>query len=757
VADIPYRCDDLEDRPWPVGCRDFTPSAPEEMTEEEYEEFLSECRASLSDPDLFRALGCKREAHLMLPGGREQYRGLSRPESEQRDAYFERLQQSPPVTPVSRRTQSDKERRYIRTEIEESFLKCLEENRNKRYAVGLSATKITPGTTPEARRLDQELLETVRCHAIPRRFVAFRETFKRYGLQFAPDQMNPVPFQVRVLALSWGLAPYAVLNTNEDAFFGRDAVRGRQLTGLVLASGDINRSILTKLTDILINSAAYKKIPVGDRTGQQQATLFAVTVLFKLLVRLNEMMPNNPVIGLVYGSGEMQTVIRLPRKTTKGEAGRKLTVPVLQHLISPQSTVVRVRPDIQKLRYITPEALMNWLLGATVKRQRKKGRRLKQMKARQNPAKPSFIDFTQYADLQPGESRQIPQNPHYCVYRTADRTKLSFPLAQQLKVTTCARAASWQALARSYGDTGAPPPTTTSMKENPMPRKKRTRRSRSTQAKLHRVSARQHFSRASAPASFDPLAELIKEFTPQSAPRVQAKPVFSRQKSPITRATDPYSTSVRAFGARPAVPVNRRNPGRKKARSNPDAAAAMKLHHETGMSLKKAWKCVKRGESPYDFGSQYEYRRGPYTAADASPPVNRRNPVGKHKYNEMLVHYYVPKMNKEGAYLTDEEDMMEVSLGGIGQLDEMNHRRRAIAAAHISNAWDVPYGIALESIIEIDYGAKLAKKLQRNPSLRSRRRKKARSNPDAAAAMELHHNTGISLKQAWKRVKRGDY
>jgi hypothetical protein len=89
----------------------------------------------------------------------------------------------------------------------------------------------------------------------------------------------------------------------------------------------------------------------------------------------------------------------------------------------------------------------------------------------------------------------------------------------------------------------------------------------------------------------------------------------------------------------------------------------MQLHHNTGMSLKQAWQCVKRGESPYDFGSQYEYRRGPYTAADASPPVNRRNP----------------------------------------------------------------------------------------------RRKKARRNPEAAAAMELHHSEGISLQDAWDRVKRGDY
>lgn len=109
----------------------------------------------------------------------------------------------------------------------------------------------------------------------------------------------------------------------------------------------------------------------------------------------------------------------------------------------------------------------------------------------------------------------------------------------------------------------------------------------------------------------------------------------------------------------------RSNPRRKKARTNPDAAAAMKLHHETGMSLKEAWQCVQDGGN-YDFGSQYEYRKGPYTAGDAMPPVNRRNPK------------------------------------------------------------------------------------------RKKTRTKSRKS-EAAAAMELHHNQGISLKQAWARVKRGDY
>jgi hypothetical protein len=257
--------------------------------------------------------------------------------------------------------------------------------------------------------------------------------------------------------------------------------------------------------------------------------------------------------------------------------------------------------------------------------------------------------------------------------------------------------------------------------------------------------------RVGTPA-FDPLAELIKEFTPQHTTqrRVRRSPNLAK---PTRFSDDPYAISKDPYGPRNSLPTNRRNPRRKQARSNPDAKAAMELHHNTGMSLKQAWKCVKRGDTPYDFGSQYEYRRGAYTAADASPPVNRRNPRRRNapmSLSEAQKTRVFSKAHFEVMFFHPDDGstgMVEfvAPASGLGG-DTMKIRRMAAARAiadHVGGSFDDAMNSILQIRIKLKGGSKSKKKS----------RKKARSNPDAAAAMNLHHSTGISLKQAWNQVR----
>jgi hypothetical protein len=317
-----------------------------------------------------------------------------------------------------------------------------------------------------------------------------------------------------------------------------------------------------------------------------------------------------------------------------------LSAPELQHLIFDMSTDVKLKADMKKLRYVTPEALALWLSGDTLKRTKRKGRRsapLQTPKVSENPM------------ARRKKTRRNPSKKSGGFSRRSGGESIGIAKLASSSSSSPSRLSSTSTSLTTQG--------TGMVKQANVPSLAKRR------VKPRRVKPgrRRAPARVAAPA-FDPLAELIKEFTPQP----KARRLYRRSPNlakPTRFSDDPYAISKDPYGSRTSLPTNRRNPRRKKARSNPDAAAAMQLHHNTGMSLKQAWQCVKRGESPYDFGSQYEYRRGPYTAADASPPVNRRNP----------------------------------------------------------------------------------------------RRKKARRNPEAAAAMELHHSEGISLQDAWDRVKRGDY
>ena len=146
--------------------------------------------------------------------------------------------------------------------------------------------------------------------------------------------------------------------------------------------------------------------------------------------------------------------------------------------------------------------------------------------------------------------------------------------------------------------------------------------------------------------SFDPLAELMKEFGSTARLGKKTKrgsPKFDRKYG--RGEYDPQgSMSIGPYGARRSIPTNRRNPGRK-ARMNPnqmDFAAksreAANLMRQ-GMSRKQAWSALKNprefhayhssGPTTMDFSSPYELRRGAYGPGRNMPPVNRRNPSMK--------------------------------------------------------------------------------------------------------------------------------
>jgi len=72
--------------------------------EASYKRRLVQCRSLTGDEEAFREAGCKREAHLMVSGGRSTLRYMEEPQRRSRDSW-ERLLQ--PEKPFNARTQSE--------------------------------------------------------------------------------------------------------------------------------------------------------------------------------------------------------------------------------------------------------------------------------------------------------------------------------------------------------------------------------------------------------------------------------------------------------------------------------------------------------------------------------------------------------------------------------------------------------------------------------------------------------------------------
>lgn len=691
MAKVPYRCDELDESLWPDPCREFTPSVRRSMTDAEYDAYIEKCEALADDPAAYEAEGCKRQAHFMVSGGRQRLRGKGSPTQEQRAVRLRTLEEAPPATPKRRRTQpSVKRQSGARVGAIESALKNVLRRRERE---GLPTTVFVPGAVPA------DLTRVLRKFALPRRATAFRELFKRYGLRFLPERLPELPQKVRLLAFAHGLAVLGVgVRDPRGGFAPRIFADGAELRAVVV-NGTRNTRIVRKLNE------AFDDL----RTRNQSSlviTLAGFDILMRLLGGLATPGSAPPSIdGFQFGSGR----IMLPRRAVKSMAALGeddpdaigLSVPELQHLISGVRSDVRLKPDMKKLRYVTPEALAQWLSGSTLKRTRRKGRRSEPL---QSPTKASENPMARRK-----KTRRNPRSKSGGLVRLSSGSGESFGISKissSSSRTTPTRAVP----SRSIGVVG-------SKAKAPSRAKKRV------PPKRRRAPARRGPVRVGTPA-FDPLAELIKEFTPQhkTQRRVRRSPNLAK---PTRFSDDPYAISKDPYGPRNSLPTNRRNPRRKQARSNPGAKAAMELHHSTGMSLKQAWKCVKRGDTPFDFGSQYEYRRGAFTAADAMPPVNRRNPSLR------------ARNNSESSKAL-----------------RMMHRH----GISLEEAWErVKAGEAVPPRTKPLRAKKPSYKRSMSYTKKARRRKEARSNPNAAAAMELHHDEGISLKQAWKRVKRGDY
>jgi hypothetical protein len=259
--------------------------------------------------------------------------------------------------------------------------------------------------------------------------------------------------------------------------------------------------------------------------------------------------------------------------------------------------------------------------------------------------RPKFINFQEYADLLPGETRVILSMPAYCVYRKTGKAAASLPFESQFEITTCARAQSWQRL--NARDTAAT--LTASPKENPMQK-------------------------------FDPIAELMKEYGPRARVGQKLPPGAPEYNDtyPASGGYGPYGLSQAPYGGQAMLPVNRRNP--RTARFNPEpldmrqpglkwrdfvkaygrlndklmlptplasqkwaeykqmhgivtdpkvAARLAKLAADKGKKKARA-NCGDSGEyapaTPWDEDSQYELVRGAYGPYSEMPPVNRRNP-----------------------------------------------------------------------------------------------------------------------------------
>jgi hypothetical protein len=154
---------------------------------------------------------------------------------------------------------------------------------------------------------------------------------------------------------------------------------------------------------------------------------------------------------------------------------------------------------------------------------------------------PSLIDANAYADLGPGEYREI--DNQYSVYRRDRKGQKAGNWRQQLVVVPTAQAKTWRDLAQRTKDRYDQAQTESSSlsQENPM------------------ASRFRHNPE-------DPLNALMAEFGPEARlgrSLSSVSPEFD-EVYPATGGYGPYGLSQAPYGAREMLPTNRRNPRKKK-------------------------------------------------------------------------------------------------------------------------------------------------------------------------------------------------
>lgn len=207
-----------------------------------------------------------------------------------------------------------------------------------------------------------------------------------------------------------------------------------------------------------------------------------------------------------------------------------------------------------------------------------------------------IVDFRDYLDIPPGQYRALPGTRDRCIYRRLPRKghEGDPPSAADFREADCAQAKTWVAMnARNkIASTAA------------MDIKVAER----AQAVMNPQSS----SETPMPSDFDPLAELIKEFGP-SAQLGEELPSGAPEYDPTyptSGGRGPYGLSTAPYGARRALPVNRRNPkpaSGKQAAARQEFAAVTKMikqiqaerSDKTGRNctLKEAWAILKERQA----------------------------------------------------------------------------------------------------------------------------------------------------------------
>lgn len=653
-----YTCEDLAEGGQSTGlCRDFYPSlTPEQMSGVRgrdpalYRDFQEKCAESAREgTDYYSKHGCKRSAHRMLPRGRSAVR-YGQPEatrpSESGLSYSERLNDL--RTPLRRRTQPP------------------EDPRDKAPVIPIQSgalnrvTEILTRATaedPDGQR-DQLLGEEFSRVALPRlekmaqAGIVDPERLKKFAARiertsgdivvffFASKSGPPSGLAARTsealeefnkrlsnTLTSGGRSksnqPYSVLPSMLGGGYKLtvDIARSRKPPSLKLARSA--RIVAVNGNTQPFRILASRAREVDPPKGQEQTAAFGLALILYFFKVLSDSVDAKNRVALTVATIDEGTYT-FPSVSLRG----------LQH-----SDVLRL-PDSKRKNYYTFRNLSKrdvaeYLLGLAPKkvhRKKRRGRYLPPL-AKENPvAKPSFIDINAYADLEPGQLRPIPTNPRYCVYRKIVKSPAS--REEEFHVTTCARARSWQKLnqvnqvARQIVD--AEDAASLNPMEAPMARSRRNR------------------ARKNGLATFDPLAELMKEFGDSARLGAKIAPDFD---APTAHGADPYAISKGPYGARSSIPTNRRNP--RKSRSTKKRAAtawnrefgrlakeASAYQAARGCSLKEAWAAVRGGQraaanpsprrgrhdvGPFtmDYESPYEQVRGPY---EGTPSPNRRNP-----------------------------------------------------------------------------------------------------------------------------------
>ena len=642
---VPYSCDELEGKDL-LECRDFTPSGTTDKRGA-YKAKQKECKdlADAGDEKGYKAAGCKREGHIMVPEGRGALR-YGYPEPRKPDwkpaaevkelypagkPYVERLTAIDPFeTPLTARTQSQflfseetrlrAEKAQRRKKANDRMIEALkkEAQREVEEGSGLPQVPLVPGK--EMGWLEQLIREEkdpgVR-KELRRRRRSLQKRLKgrRKTVEADPERMRRgTGMQLPAVAYDAGLLK----------------ALGKQLGGPIAFEptgfGDVNSTNPKSPIGILGPTGQVR--PGGKRIETLSSGGKTVEIR-ELLRRFMLKLSHQP--GLVRaltrpGEGRgQQAAARAMRKWLLQNPGPEVVVGLsggkvvripwskLQHSIVSPKADKRGPPDYKRLRNLTIEDLPE--ASSYIPKKKRRGRRLRKLrKARTNPMTTYFINPEDYTNLEPGDYVELPSRPGKVVYKNSKG---------ELKVTTESRAIAW----KEYG----------AVAKEMKPLAKVLRKDEDVEVKLKRSRInRKEPHMARRKKSFDPLGELMKEFGPTAR---RGKKI----RSGAPKRGGGYS--VGPFGARSSIPINRRNPKKRKSRKSRKPSEwnvlfgkisrrASEIQHRKGCSYKKAFDDARYEIAPNyhakaarrNKGPQWEQDLGPYLDDRRYVPANRRNP-----------------------------------------------------------------------------------------------------------------------------------